>query len=138
MVASSPRVLPKVPSLATFPVSSKTQNVCRRSPRSNPIVILFLLLAAVLLIRHRVYRHPQWRPPLPSHLISFLLAPRVSNPLKADWQKHVLASSGHLELGMFDAAALVLEEIAPEDNNRNEVLGARQPLHGGQEMGYGR
>src|SRR6478752_1004036 len=71
MVASSSRVLPKVPSLATFPVSSKTQNVCRRSPRSNPIVILFLLLAAVLLIRHRVYRHPQWRPPLPSHLISF-------------------------------------------------------------------
>src|SRR6476660_8120352 len=72
MVASSSRVLPKVPSLATFPVSSKTQNVCRRSPRSNPIVILFLLLAAVLLIRHRVYRHPQWRPPLPSHLISLL------------------------------------------------------------------
>jgi hypothetical protein len=24
-------------------------------------------------------------------------------------------------LGMFDAAALVLEEIAPEDKNRNEV-----------------
>src|SRR6476620_5907817 len=71
MVASSSRVLPKVPSLATFPVSSKTQNVCRRSPRSNPIVILFLLLAAVLLIRHRVYRHPQWRPTMPSHLISF-------------------------------------------------------------------
>ncbi len=60
---------------------------------------------------------------------SFLLAPRVSNPLKADWQKHVLASSGHLELGMFDAAALVLEEIAPEDNNRNEVLGARANLY---------
>ena len=27
--------------------------------------------------------------------------------------------------GCFDAAALVLEEIAPEDKNRNEVLGAR-------------
>jgi hypothetical protein len=26
---------------------------------------------------------------------------------------------------MFDDAALVLEEIAPEDKNRNEVLGAR-------------
>jgi hypothetical protein len=26
---------------------------------------------------------------------------------------------------MFDAAALVLEEIEPEDKNRNEVLGAR-------------
>jgi lipopolysaccharide biosynthesis regulator YciM len=45
--------------------------------------------------------------------------------LKTDWQRHVLASSGYLELGMFDAAAQVLEEIAPEDNNRNEVLGAR-------------
>jgi Flp pilus assembly protein TadD len=29
---------------------------------------------------------------------------------------------------MFDAAALVLEEIAPEDKNRNEVLGARVNL----------
>ena len=36
---------------------------------------------------------------------------------------------------MFDAAALVLEEIAPEDKTRNEVLGARV---GGQEMGHGR
>jgi hypothetical protein len=24
-------------------------------------------------------------------------------PLKTDWQRHVLASSGYLELGMFDA-----------------------------------
>ena len=30
---------------------------------------------------------------------------------------------------MFDAAALVLEEIAPEDKNRNEVLGARVNLY---------
>ena len=66
------------------------------------------------------------------------LPSRVSNPLKADWQTHVFASSGYLELGMFDAAALVLEEIAPEDKTRNEVLGTRQPLHGDQEMGYGR
>jgi predicted Zn-dependent protease len=29
---------------------------------------------------------------------------------------------------MFDDAALVLEEIAPEDKNRNEVLGARVNL----------
>ena len=51
-----------------------------------------------------------------------LLTPsRISNPLKTDWQRHVLASSGYLELGMFDDAALVLEEIAPEDKNRNEV-----------------
>ena len=49
--------------------------------------------------------------------------------LKSDWQRHVLASSGYLELGMFDDAALVLEEIAPEDKNRNEVLGARVNLY---------
>jgi Flp pilus assembly protein TadD len=49
--------------------------------------------------------------------------------LKADWQRHVLASSGYLELGMFDAAALVLEEIAPEDENRTEVLGMRVQLY---------
>jgi tetratricopeptide (TPR) repeat protein len=49
--------------------------------------------------------------------------------LKADWQRHVLASSGYLELGMFDAAALVLEEIAPDDKNRMEVLGARVNLY---------
>ena len=30
---------------------------------------------------------------------------------------------------MFDAAALVLEEIEPEDKNRNEVLGARVNLY---------
>ena len=30
---------------------------------------------------------------------------------------------------MFDAAALVLEEIAPEEKTRNEVLGARVNLY---------
>ena len=30
---------------------------------------------------------------------------------------------------MFDDAAFVLEEIAPEDKNRNEVLGARVNLY---------
>ena len=50
-------------------------------------------------------------------------------PLKSDWQRHVLASSGYLELGMFDDAAMVLEEIAPEDKTRNEVLGARVNLY---------
>ena len=54
--------------------------------------------------------------------------PRISNPLKTDWQRHVLASSGYLELGMIDDAAMVLEEIAPEDKTRNEVLGARVNL----------
>jgi hypothetical protein len=47
------------------------------------------------------------------------LPPRIPNPLKTNWQRHVLASSGYLELGMFDSAAVVLEESAPEDKNRN-------------------
>jgi lipopolysaccharide biosynthesis regulator YciM len=49
--------------------------------------------------------------------------------LKTDWQRHVLASSGYLGLEMFDDAAMVLEEIAPEDKTRNEVLGARVNLY---------
>jgi Flp pilus assembly protein TadD len=49
--------------------------------------------------------------------------------LKASWQKHVLASSGYLELGMLDDAAKVLDEIALEDKNRTEVLGARIVLY---------
>jgi hypothetical protein len=49
--------------------------------------------------------------------------------LKTDWQRHVVASSGYLELGMFDDAAMVLEEIAPEDKTRNEVLGARVGIY---------
>jgi Flp pilus assembly protein TadD len=52
-----------------------------------------------------------------------------ASPLKTDWQRHVLASSGYLELGMFDDPAMVLEEIAPEDKNRKEVLGARVNLY---------
>ena len=52
-----------------------------------------------------------------------------ANPLKTDWQRHVLASSGYLELGIFDAAVMVLEEIASEDKTRNEVLGARVNLY---------
>ncbi len=49
--------------------------------------------------------------------------------MKSDWQRHVLASSGYLELGMFDEAAQVLEEIEPEEKARNEVLGARVNLY---------
>jgi Flp pilus assembly protein TadD len=60
---------------------------------------------------------------------ALLTPPRVSDPLKSDWQRHVLASSGYLELGMFDDAATVLEEIAPEDKTRNEVLGARVGIY---------
>ena len=54
---------------------------------------------------------------------------RGSNPLKADWQTHVLVSSGYLELGMLDDAALALEEITPEDKTRIEVLGARVGIY---------
>jgi hypothetical protein len=61
MVASCSRVLPRRPSLANFPASSNTQYVCRRSPRSNPIVICFLFLATALFIRHRAYQHAQSR-----------------------------------------------------------------------------
>ncbi len=39
---------------------------------------------------------------------------------------------------MFDDAALVLEEIAPEDKNRNEVLGARVNLYMVAEVGHDR
>jgi hypothetical protein len=49
--------------------------------------------------------------------------------LSTPWQKQVLASSGYLELGMVNDAALALEEIAPEDKTRNEVLGARVILY---------
>ena len=66
---------------------------------------------------------------LGSHEGALFLPPSVSNPLKTDWQRHVLASGGYLELGMFDDAAMVLEEIAPEDKTRNEVLGARVNLY---------
>ena len=58
---------------------------------------------------------------LGSHEGAVCLPPRGSNSLKTDWQRHVLASSGYLELGMFDDAAMVLEEIAPEDKTRNEA-----------------
>ena len=53
--------------------------------------------------------------------------------MRGDWQKHVLASSGYLELGMLDDAETALEEIAPEDKNRNEVLGARVALYAAAE-----
>ena len=49
--------------------------------------------------------------------------------MKAEWQRHVLASSDYLELGMLDDAALALEEIEPEDKTRTEVLGARVVLY---------
>jgi hypothetical protein len=48
--------------------------------------------------------------------------------LKPEWQKHVLASSGYLELGMFDDAVLALEEIKP----RRRPLEVLSSLHGGR------
>ena len=66
---------------------------------------------------------------LGSYESAVILPPRVSDPLNSDWQRHVLACSGYLELGMFDDAALVLEEIAPEDKSHKEVLGARVNLY---------
>jgi len=53
----------------------------------------------------------------------------ASDFLKTDWQRHVFASSGYVELGMLEDAAFALEEIAPEDKHRNEVLGARVILY---------
>jgi Flp pilus assembly protein TadD len=49
--------------------------------------------------------------------------------LNSDWQRNVLASSGYVELGMLDDAAMALEEIAPEDKTRREVLGARVGIY---------
>jgi lipopolysaccharide biosynthesis regulator YciM len=60
---------------------------------------------------------------------ALFLPPGVSDSLKNDWQRDVLACSGYIELGMFDSAAQVLEEIAPEDKNRDEVLAARVALY---------
>jgi Flp pilus assembly protein TadD len=66
---------------------------------------------------------------LGSHEGALLLSSIGSDPLKPDWQKRVLASHGYLELGMFDDAALALEEIAPEEKTRSEVLGARVAIY---------
>ena len=51
------------------------------------------------------------------------------DPLRSDWQRHVLASSGYLELGMLDDAVLALEEIASEDKTRSEILSARIDIY---------
>lgn len=45
------------------------------------------------------------------------------------WQKHLETAEGYLELGMFDDSAMALEEIAPEDKIRPEVLGFRVDLY---------
>ncbi len=44
---------------------------------------------------------------------------------KMSWQRHVLASRGYLELGMFDdASQAALEQIRGEDKALREVLHA--------------
>jgi Flp pilus assembly protein TadD len=49
--------------------------------------------------------------------------------LSNNWQKHVLASSGYVELGMLEEAALALEQIESPDKARKEVRGARLNLY---------
>jgi Flp pilus assembly protein TadD len=49
--------------------------------------------------------------------------------LNTNWQRRVLVSSGYIELGMLDDATLALDEIAPADQTRIEVLGARLALY---------
>ena len=60
---------------------------------------------------------------------ALLFRARVSNPLNTNWQRRVLVSSGYIELGMLDDATLALDEIAPADQTRIEVLGARLALY---------
>jgi lipopolysaccharide biosynthesis regulator YciM len=38
------------------------------------------------------------------------------------WKRHLLASNGYFELGMFDDAAQAIEQIEPENKRRREVL----------------
>ena len=92
----------------------------RRQPEDHHFwsLIMLAVTAGAFLLGH-----------LGSHEGAPVLPPRVSDPLKADWQRQVLASSGYLELGMFDDAALVLEEIEPQDKTRTGVLGARVNLY---------
>jgi hypothetical protein len=51
---------------------------------------------------------------LECHEGAFGFPSRVSHPLKASWQKQVLASIGYRDLGMFEDAAHALEEIEPD------------------------
>jgi Flp pilus assembly protein TadD len=54
----------------------------------------------------------------------------VGNPaVKSNWQRHVLAATGYRELGMFDEAARVIEEVDAEDKGRKEVLAVRVDLY---------
>jgi tetratricopeptide (TPR) repeat protein len=45
------------------------------------------------------------------------------------WAKHLIAASGYLELGMVEDAAAEIEEIAPEDKMRQEVVMLRVEIY---------
>ena len=66
--------------------------------------------------------------------LTFFPSPSSSVPLRTDWHRAVLASSGYLELGMLDDAVLVLEKIAPEDKTRIEVLGVCHSSNLGRDL----
>ena len=68
------------------------------------------------------------------HQSSLFPPPRGSDPLKTDWQRHVLASSGYLELGMFDDAAH-LKRLSQTIRLSPRVLGSTgpQPLTFGED-----
>jgi hypothetical protein len=57
--------------------------------------------------------------PIPSSAMFLALL----DVLKAESQRHVLASSGYFELGMFENGGDVFEKIEPEGKPRNDVLG---------------
>jgi hypothetical protein len=52
-----------------------------------------------------------------------------SDPLKTRLAEACPCFERYLELGMLDDAALVLEEIEPEDKTRSEILGARVGIY---------
>lgn len=49
--------------------------------------------------------------------------------MSESWQKHLVAASGYLELGMVNEAALEIEEISPEEKMRIEVLALRVEIY---------
>ena len=79
-------------------------------------------LLGILILRRRSLRTLEMASNRRGHFLAPCTDGRSANPT-------ALASSGYLELGMLDDAALALEEIEPEDKTRTEVLGARIALY---------
>lgn len=46
-----------------------------------------------------------------------------------EWQKHITAADGYLDLGLFDEAALELENIPPEHRTHPFVFGMRVTIY---------